>query len=253
MSIALAMCSRSRRRRRGRFRSRASRRQPPAPAPPAAPQPPSTGADRGPDRGDAGRPDLSECAVHHVVRRRPRPAVLPVRRRRAVCRIVTYYRTALKQKGDVLFESPPTHQFEIGRFRDETMAFPPSVTIKDYTWGGSAGLSESEARAPAAALPDGHSDRPRAARHLRDVGCVTATDRSKRSSTLDSCSDARRRVTADHVDLALPSGTPPTSRSIPCCAICRTCCVSSMLQNFGPHIEQKCATLAPSAGSVSSW
>jgi hypothetical protein len=53
--------------------------------------------------------------------------------------IVTFYRTALKQKGDVLFESPPTHQFETGRFRDETMAFPPSVTIKDYTWGGSPG------------------------------------------------------------------------------------------------------------------
>jgi len=26
-----------------------------------------------------------------------------------------------------------------------------------------------------------------------------------------------------------------------------------MLQNFGPHIEQKCATFAPSAGNVSSW
>jgi hypothetical protein len=52
---------------------------------------------------------------------------------------VAYYRTALKQKGDELFTAPPTHQFEIGRFREETMAFPPSVTIKDYTWGGSAG------------------------------------------------------------------------------------------------------------------
>jgi len=54
--------------------------------------------------------------------------------------IVTYYRTALKTRGDVLFETPPTHQFEIGRFREETMAFPPSVTVKDYTWGGSAGF-----------------------------------------------------------------------------------------------------------------
>lgn len=53
--------------------------------------------------------------------------------------VVTYYRTALKTRGDVLFESPPTHQFEIGRFRDEVMAFPPSITIKDYTFGGSAG------------------------------------------------------------------------------------------------------------------
>ena len=57
----------------------------------------------------------------------------------AFAEVVAYYRTALKQKGDVLFESPPTHQFETGRFRDETMAFPPSVTIKDYTWGGAAG------------------------------------------------------------------------------------------------------------------
>jgi len=24
-------------------------------------------------------------------------------------------------------------------------------------------------------------------------------------------------------------------------------------QNFGPHMEQKCATLAPSCGRVSSW
>ena len=53
--------------------------------------------------------------------------------------MVTFYRTALKTRGDVLFESPPTHQFEIGRFREETMAFPPSVTIKDYTSGGAGG------------------------------------------------------------------------------------------------------------------
>ena len=54
--------------------------------------------------------------------------------------LVNYYKTVLKQKGDELFESPPTHQFETGRFRDESMAFAPSVTIKDYTFGGSAGF-----------------------------------------------------------------------------------------------------------------
>ena len=62
--------------------------------------------------------------------------------------IVTFYRTALKQKGDVLFESPPTHQFETGRFREETMAFPPSVTVKDYTWGGSAGYPNPKKGTP---------------------------------------------------------------------------------------------------------
>ena len=54
--------------------------------------------------------------------------------------MVTYYKTMLKQKGDELFESPPTHQFETGKFRDESMAFVPSITVKDYTYGGSAGF-----------------------------------------------------------------------------------------------------------------
>jgi hypothetical protein len=55
--------------------------------------------------------------------------------------MVTYYRTTLRQRGEVLFETPGTHMFELARFRDESMAFPPSVTIKDYTWGGSPGLA----------------------------------------------------------------------------------------------------------------
>ena len=54
--------------------------------------------------------------------------------------IVNYYKTVLKQKGELVYEEPGVHQFDIGRFREETMAFPPSVTVKDYTWGGSAGF-----------------------------------------------------------------------------------------------------------------
>jgi len=53
--------------------------------------------------------------------------------------MVNYYRNVLKEKGNLVFEMPPTHVFEIGRFREETMAFPPGVTVKDYTFGGSAG------------------------------------------------------------------------------------------------------------------
>ena len=55
--------------------------------------------------------------------------------------IVAYYRLQLKTKGDLVFDQPATHMFEIGRFRQETMAFPPGVTVKDYTWGGSQGYS----------------------------------------------------------------------------------------------------------------
>lgn len=53
--------------------------------------------------------------------------------------IVNYYRGVLKQKGELIYDEPAIHEFDIGRFREETMAFPPSVTVKDYTWGGSAG------------------------------------------------------------------------------------------------------------------
>jgi hypothetical protein len=54
--------------------------------------------------------------------------------------IVNYYKTVLKQKGELVYEEPGVHQFDIGRFKEESMAFPPSVTVKDYTWGGSAGF-----------------------------------------------------------------------------------------------------------------
>ncbi len=53
--------------------------------------------------------------------------------------VVGYYKNVLKDKGELVFEEPPVHEFDIGRFREETMAFPPSVTVKDYTWGGMEG------------------------------------------------------------------------------------------------------------------
>ena len=53
--------------------------------------------------------------------------------------LLTYYRNLLKERGNVVFDVPPTHVFEIGRFREETMAFPPSITVKDFTFSGSAG------------------------------------------------------------------------------------------------------------------
>jgi len=53
--------------------------------------------------------------------------------------IVAYYRTLLKNRGTTVFETPPTHLFEVGRFNESTMAFPPGVTVKDYTPGLSGG------------------------------------------------------------------------------------------------------------------
>ena len=53
--------------------------------------------------------------------------------------MVQYYSVVLDERGDRVFDAPATHIFEIGRFREESMAFPPGVTIKDYTWDGGAG------------------------------------------------------------------------------------------------------------------
>jgi hypothetical protein len=57
----------------------------------------------------------------------------------AYTELVAYYRTQLKEKGEEVFDQPPTYMFQVGRFRDDTMAFPPGVTVKDWTWGGSQG------------------------------------------------------------------------------------------------------------------
>ena len=53
--------------------------------------------------------------------------------------LVKYYQSVLKTKGTLVFEAPATQIFEMGKFREEAMAYPTGVTIKDYTWGGSAG------------------------------------------------------------------------------------------------------------------
>jgi hypothetical protein len=67
--------------------------------------------------------------------------------------LVTYYRTALKQRGELIFEAPATHQFDTGRFREEAMAFPPSVTIKDYQSEISQGYPNPKAGEQPARFP----------------------------------------------------------------------------------------------------
>jgi hypothetical protein len=46
--------------------------------------------------------------------------------------LVSYYRSALKQKGEQVFDVPATYEFDIGKFNEDSMAFPPGVTIKDF-------------------------------------------------------------------------------------------------------------------------
>ena len=67
--------------------------------------------------------------------------------------LVVYYRTALKLKGEVIFDVPATHSFEVGRFREETMAFPPGVTIKDFQSDVSQGYPNPKPGAQPARFP----------------------------------------------------------------------------------------------------
>jgi hypothetical protein len=67
--------------------------------------------------------------------------------------VLTFYRNALKQRGDVIFEEPATQIFEVGRFREDTMAFPPSVVVKDYMWGNIGGYMNPKPGAQPARFP----------------------------------------------------------------------------------------------------
>lgn len=62
--------------------------------------------------------------------------------------IVGYYRTILKNRGTLVYEQPPIHMFDVGRFRDDAVAFPPGISVKDYTWGGSEGYLHLAPEAP---------------------------------------------------------------------------------------------------------
>jgi hypothetical protein len=67
--------------------------------------------------------------------------------------IVAYYQSVLKQKGELVFDGPLVHMFDVGRFKDEDVAFPPGVTVKSYAGGGSPGYLNPKPGAAQASYP----------------------------------------------------------------------------------------------------
>jgi len=53
--------------------------------------------------------------------------------------LVAYYRSVLKQRGELVYEVPATHEFDVGKYNEEAMVFPPGGTIKDYQAAPSQG------------------------------------------------------------------------------------------------------------------
>ena len=58
--------------------------------------------------------------------------------------IVTYYRTLMKNGGREIYRAPAMQQFDLGRFDENRMAYPPSVVVKDHTWNNSPGYLHVE-------------------------------------------------------------------------------------------------------------
>ncbi len=67
--------------------------------------------------------------------------------------MVRYYSARLRERGRRVYDAPPIHQFETARFRDDRMNYRPSVTVKDYTWNGSAGYINTAPGASPATFP----------------------------------------------------------------------------------------------------
>jgi hypothetical protein len=69
---------------------------------------------------------------------------------RPFAEVVAYYRAKLKDKGELVFDAPATHMFEVGKFKETEVAFSPGVTITDYAWQGSPGyLNPKQGGSPA--------------------------------------------------------------------------------------------------------
>jgi hypothetical protein len=130
--------------------------EPAAPTPTVAPPPPNTAApsaDAAPTEATLGVPlyPTGQFIASYDAGRGQRYYIFGTTA--SFTELVAYYRTVLKDRGDQVYPQPATHVFEVGRFRDETMAFPPSVTIKDWTAGGSAGYPNPRPNAQPARFP----------------------------------------------------------------------------------------------------
>ena len=82
-----------------------------------------------------GRGRLPGCRVHRLVQRRGAASATTCSARTRHMRTSWLTsRNTLRDGGHELFKAPAMQQFDLGKFRDDAMAYPPSVVVKDYTW-----------------------------------------------------------------------------------------------------------------------
>lgn len=118
----------------------ASAQQPPATPKPAVQAPAPAAPEQAPTEGSLGAPFYPSMVFLGSFDAGSGQRYYLFGINAAFADVVSWYKTALKQRGELVFDEPATQQFDIGKFREETMVFPPSVTVKDYTWGGMKGF-----------------------------------------------------------------------------------------------------------------
>ena len=120
----------------------------PAPAQPAPSQPPSTSkpvpmpsvtTERAPDPATLGAPVYPGAQFLGSFDAGKGQRYYLYGTNTSYAEIVAYYRTYLKQGGDEVFDDPPIYIFEMGRYREEAMVYPPGITVKDYAFNGAPG------------------------------------------------------------------------------------------------------------------
>lgn len=136
------------------------RTQPAAPAPqappPAAPQAPAAVDPNAPTEAALGAPvyPAAQFLASYDAGRGQRYYVFGATA--SFAEVVLFYQKQTGERGDLVLKDPPTHQFygdPFVRYREETMVFPPGVTVKDWTAGGSQGYPNPRRGAQPARFP----------------------------------------------------------------------------------------------------
>ena len=136
------------------------RTQPPPPTPqappPAAPQAPAAPDPKAPTEATLGAAiyPAAQFLASYDAGRGQRYYVFGATA--SFVEVVAFYQKVTGERGDLVFKDPPTHQFygdPFVRYREETMVFPPGVTVKDWTAGGSQGYPNPKRGAQPARFP----------------------------------------------------------------------------------------------------
>ena len=108
---------------------------PPTSVRPPAPQPPPSSAGRIPTMAELGQPSFPDAQFLVAYSAGRGQQFYLFGTTASFTEVIAFYKVALKQKGELVFDDPGVYVFEVGKFTEDTMAFPPGITIKDYSTG----------------------------------------------------------------------------------------------------------------------